>query len=109
MSKLYIPKEQLTAYERWELGALAGSRGLERQPEPEREREVVLARARAAAESEAANQAARETARAEGYVAGYSAGAEQVRGEGVRLKALADAYEASLAKLEESVAEEVLD
>jgi flagellar assembly protein FliH len=89
MSKLFIPKEQLTAFERWELGALSESQ--ERTP--------------AAGSSENT----REAARAEGYVAGYTAGAEQLRAEVARLRALTTAYEEGLAKLEEGLAEEVLD
>jgi flagellar assembly protein FliH len=92
VSKVFIPKEELAGYQRFDLGALSGGRAHG-----------------GAAANPAESQTARETARAEGYVAGYSAGAEQVRAEAARLRTLASAYEQGLAKLEADVAEEVLD
>src|SRR5262245_14412808 len=100
MTKAFIPKERLTAYERWELGSLSGVR--EREAAPANQTNTQ-------AELEAARAAARETARAEGDAAGHSAGAGQMRAEVARLRAAADAYQEGLAKLEEEVAEEVLD
>lgn len=71
-----IPKEQLTAYERWEL-PLLDARGNEVAREEERD-----VRPLTAGDLEAIRQAAREDGHAEGREAGYQAGLTEGRDQG---------------------------
>ncbi|MBS8242129.1 flagellar assembly protein FliH [Marinobacter lipolyticus] len=71
-----IPKEQLTAYERWEL-PLLDARGNEVAREEERDVKPLTA-----ADIEAIRQAAREDGHAEGRDAGYQAGFSEGREQG---------------------------
>lgn len=92
MPAAFIPKEKLTAYERWELGAFADPI----RPEPAVDPGPDLDQVRA-------------TAAEEGREAGYQAGLALARAEAERLRALADAAERALAESEKRLANEVLD
>lgn len=84
MSSMIIPKEQQTAYERWELSALAGS---SHKIQPVREKKS----------SELSETLAQITdvARQQGYQQGYEQGSQQARLEmGVDAQALASIAEA---------------
>lgn len=92
-----IPKEHLTAYERWEL-PLLDARGNEVAQDEDREVKPLTA-----ADIEAIHQAAREDGHAEGHDAGFQAG----HSEGLE-KGYKEGYEAGLAEGREKGAEEGL-
>ncbi len=85
-----IPKERLSAYQRWELGSF--------DPAP---REALAVKLPTAEELEHLHQSARE----EGYAAGYAEGLAQAREHAERLKALGEAWALALARFDEEVAE----
>lgn len=117
-----IPKEQLTAYQRWELGSFdpAGAESLpepvappperEDPPEPESVLNVPLPTAE---DIERIQQDAwqeghdlgMEEGRKAGYEAGYKTGEEDVE----RLRQLADALEVESLRQDEAIAREVLE
>jgi len=92
-----IPKENLTAYERWEL-PLLDARGNEVAREEERDVKPLTA-----ADIEEIRQAAREDGHAEGREAGYQAGFTEGREQGHR-----EGHEAGLAEGREQGAEQGL-
>lgn len=87
-SNRVIPKEQLTAWERWELGALA-------------ETEAVHKKVAQTAASEETREAALEHARQ----AGYTEGMKAAKAETARLRAVADSAAQALEALGQSLAE----
>lgn len=96
MSERVIPKEKLTAFQRWELGALREHVTLDPVgAEPD------------------AMQAARSAAREEGYRAGNAEGqrlaAQAAAHELERLRALLARAESNIVNLEHHVAEDMLD
>ncbi|MGF2685006.1 flagellar assembly protein FliH [Marinobacter sp. DUT-3] len=93
-----IPKEQLTAYERWEL-PLLDARGNEVAREEERDVKPLTA-----ADIEDIRQAAREDGHAEGRDAGYQAGFNEGREQGHK-----DGYDAGFAEGREQGAEQGLE
>lgn len=86
-----IPKEQLSAYQRWELGSFGVGRG-------------------AGIELPTAEDLERlhQTAQDEGYAAGYAQGQADARTEAARLKTLADGLEQALERMDEAIAEDLI-
>ncbi len=93
-----IPKEQLTAYERWEL-PLLDAKGNEVAREEERDVKPLTA-----ADIEEIRQAAREDGHAEGRDAGYQAGFNEGREQGHK-----EGFEAGFAEGKEQGAEQGLE
>jgi flagellar assembly protein FliH len=87
-SSRVIPKEQLTAWERWELGALA-------------ETEAQQKKAAQAAVADESREAALEQARQ----AGYAEGMKAAKAETARLQAVAESAATALEALGQSLAE----
>ncbi len=102
MSNSFIPKEQLSAYERWEIGSLVESRG-----------KTGAARSAANMAVEPTNaaelQRIRDEARESGYAAGLKEGRAQVQAEIKRLMQAADLAESLIANESEQFAAEMLD
>lgn len=108
MSSNAIPKEQLSAYQRWEMASFGDDR--------------PAAQMTAAAAKQAAEQAAqqlvqqREEARLQGHAQGLeqgrAAGLEQGRAEAAReaqrLRQIAEAFGGEVARVDEAVADELL-
>ncbi|HYD95701.1 MAG TPA: FliH/SctL family protein [Noviherbaspirillum sp.] len=110
MSSNVIPKEQLTAYQRWEMASF----GDDRKPlQPQQTQEDAAAAARAAAEMIARQrEEARQQGYAEGFNQGHAAGLEVGRTEAMqeaaRLRAVADTFSAEVARADEAVADDLL-
>lgn len=116
MSSNVIPKERLTAYQRWELASFGEDRSVPQST-------AAAAQAAQEAAQEAARQAAeqlvqqREEARqqghAEGFDQGYTAGLEAGRAdaarEAMRLRQVADAFGTELGHINEAVADDMLN
>jgi flagellar assembly protein FliH len=107
-----IPKEKLTAYERWELAAFDEAR------QPAATADAVNANpampgAAPAAEPQALLQQALEEARGKGYAAGreagYAEGMKAARAAAERITRLADAFDQTIRQAEAKLAGEVLD
>lgn len=116
MSDHFIPKEQLSAYERWELGSLAEDTDVDdwQSEEEATERERAEAEAKAAAEEAAAALAAeRERVLAEahedGHAAGLAEGRAQAQRELERLQQVAAHAESLLGEAAERLAGEMLE
>ncbi|MFN3593614.1 MAG: flagellar assembly protein FliH [Thiobacillaceae bacterium] len=114
MTGKIIPKEQLTAYQRWELGGLDtpdGSQG-PGAAEPVTSEEDGPVSLPTAEELERLHQAAwQEGYRLgleEGRREGFAAGSVEARAYVERLKALAEAFDAERLRQDEALAQEVL-
>ncbi|MES1983096.1 MAG: flagellar assembly protein FliH [Pseudomonadota bacterium] len=92
MSDAYIPKDNLTAYQRWELPAF------DAVPEPSR---AAALRPPTAAQIEHIHQQAHD----EGYQAGYADGADKAR----RLTELLEALDKELQQADQQIAQEMLN
>ncbi len=106
MSSTVIPKEQLSAYQRWELASFGDERPSAQQTSAEVARQAAeqLARDR---------EQARQQAYTEGYEQGRNAGLEAGRAEAARilqpLRQIADTFSAEVARANETVADDMLN
>lgn len=100
MSNPIIPKEQLTAFERWELPSfdLAGSAKNQKQSAPT-----------TVAGQEQIRQLAHDEGYAQGRDLGYAAGIQQAQGEAMQIHALLQNIQVALNQLDEQVAQSLLD
>lgn len=105
MSSNVIPKEHLTAYQRWELASFG-----EERTTPE---SAAVAAQQAAEELAQQREAARQQGHAEGFNAGHAAGLEAGRAEAqreaMRIRQVADALDAELVRVNETVADDMLN
>ncbi|HYD60998.1 MAG TPA: flagellar assembly protein FliH [Noviherbaspirillum sp.] len=109
MSSNVIPKEHLTAYQRWELASFG----------EERPNQQTSAAAAAAAAQQAAEQLARDREQAreqghgegfnQGYAEGLAAGRAEAARETARVTQIAQSFEAELVRVNESVADDMLN
>lgn len=103
MSDVSIPKEQLTAYERWELPhfdmAQKGGGHFTTSTQPRRGMNLPTA-----SQLELLQQQAHD----EGYQAGYAAGAQAAAQEAQRIAGLAQAMQQALQQIDQQVAQELL-
>ena len=119
-----LAKEQLTAYQRWELASFdakpdampAAQSNTERldavnqkHPAEQPSAEQLLARQHAAAELQATLQQARETSYAEGQQAGYAEGIAQAQLNTAQLQTLLDNLQMALNQIDEQIAQSLLD
>lgn len=115
MSGKIIPKEQLTAYQRWELGGLESGQDASSpvSPEPPPQMEAVAVPLPTAEELERIHQQAWQEGyrlgREEGHKAGYEAGVEDARVYQERLRLLAEAMDAERLRQDEQLARELLE
>jgi flagellar assembly protein FliH len=115
MNGKVIPKEQLTAYQRWELGGLESGEGPSDPPaaEPEPPEEPVAVALPTAEELERIHQQAwqegHRLGREEGYQAGYEAGTRDAHVYLERLRLLAEAMDADRLRQDEQLARELLE
>lgn len=115
MNGKVIPKEQLTAYQRWELGGLeVGQRApAQPPPEPEHQEAAVTVALPTAEQLERIHQQAWQEGyrlgHEEGHKAGYETGAQDARVYLERLKLLAEAMDADRLRQDEQLAREVLE
>ena len=111
-----IPKEKLTAYERWELAAFDETRPKATPATPTAPAAKAATPAAPvstapadAATIAAATEEARSRGFAEGREAGYAEGMKAARANAERMARLADAYDAALRQTEEGLAQDILD
>jgi flagellar assembly protein FliH len=105
MSSNVIPKEHLTAYQRWELASFG---------EEQSTQQTSAAAAQQAAEQLARErETARQEGHAEGFNQGYSeglaAGRAEAARETMRVTQIAQAFEAELTRVNESIADDMLN
>lgn len=100
MSSTVIPKEQLTAFERWELASFDSPSGGKIQG-------TALGKTSLATVAEVEN--IRQQAHDEGRDAGYSAGIQQARSEAAQIHELLQNLQGELNQLDEQVAQSLLD
>lgn len=100
MSSTVIPKEQLTAFERWELASFDSPSGGKIQG-------TALGITSLATVAEVEN--IRQQAHDEGRDAGYSAGVQQARSEAAQIHELLQNLQGELNQLDEQVAQSLLD
>jgi flagellar assembly protein FliH len=119
----FIPKEQLTAYQRWELTSFGDDRPstVERTMQSEAEKRAERERRAAEEARQAAHAAALEEGRKAGFEQGRKAGFEQGRAEGLadaraqlereaaQLHKLAESFGAEVAQASERIAGDVID
>jgi len=100
MSSTVIPKEQLTAFERWELASFDTRSGGKIQSTSKRNSELSTV-------SEVEN--IRQQAHDEGLEAGYAAGIQQAHSEVAQIHELLQNLQSDLHQLDEQVAQSLLD
>ncbi len=100
MSSVVIPKEQLTAFERWELASFDHPSGLSSQAKN------ALA---TAAELENIRQQAQQEGYAIGHQAGYAEGIQQARIEAEKIHTLMQSLQGELNQVDQQVAQSLLD
>lgn len=105
-NSVIIPKEQLTAFERWELASFDPQHASVASKPAEMEQADVLA---TAAEMDTLRQQAHDEGYAEGREAGYAEGIRQARGEAEQIHALMQNLQSSLNQMDEEVAQSLLD
>lgn len=99
-----IPKEQLTAFERWELASFdSHSGGMHRGGA---KRPTALS---TVSELENIRQQAHDEGHAQGREAGYAAGIQQARNEAAQIHALMQNLQTGLNQLDEQVAQSLLN
>lgn len=101
MSNVIIPKENLTAWQRWELGGFDQNKAAPAAPQR---------KAAAASHLPTAEDVERihRDAHKQGYDAGYEEGTARARMEALRLHTLVEQLEAALGEFDQRVAEELL-
>ena len=101
MSNVIIPKENLTAWQRWELGGFDQNKAAPAAPQK---------KAAAASHLPTAEDVERihRDAHKQGYDAGYEEGTARARMEALRLHTLVEQLEAALDEFDQRVAEELL-
>lgn len=99
MSSVIIPKEQLTAFERWELASFDPYPGDKRQ-------DSTLA---TVAELESIRQQAHDEGYAQGRDAGYAAGIQQARTEAAQIHTLLQNLQDALSQIDGQLAQSLLD
>lgn len=107
----FIPKEQLTAYQRWELAAFdegeQAKAEISSDPVPEEIAEPAI-KLPTAEDIERIHSEAHEAGYAAGYESGFTEGKAQAGTEVARLQALADNLREQLTSLDQEIAEELL-
>ena len=100
MSSIVIPKEQMTAFERWELASFDSFPGGIRQGST-----IKGTRLSTVAEPENIRQQARD----EAHQQGYAAGIQQARSEAAQIHALLQNLQDALNQVDEQIAQSLLD
>lgn len=98
-----IPKEQLTAFERWELASF------DLHADGRHQGATKKTAAPAIAESEKIRQQAHREGYTQGRDEGYAAGIQQARSEAAQIHALLHNFQAALNQLDDQVAQSLLD
>ena len=99
MSSVIIPKEQLTAFERWELASF------DPHPLGKHQNSALTT----VAELENIRQQAHDEGHAQGYDAGYAAGIQQARTEAAQIHTLLQNLQDALNLMDEQLAQSLLD
>ena len=102
--KAVIPKEQLTAFERWELASFDSFPGGIRQGST-----IKGTRLSTVAEPENIRQQAHDEGRKQGHDAGYAAGIQQARSEAAQIHALLQDLQDAINQVDEQIAQSLLD
>ncbi|MGP1675541.1 MAG: flagellar assembly protein FliH [Burkholderiales bacterium] len=102
MSSLATPKEQLTAYQRWELHSFDDPKAVPLRGAPKKNDKAAIAPT--AAQLERLHQQAHE----EGYAAGMREGSERAAAETLRLQSIVAALAQESRQLDQGVADELL-
>jgi len=105
MSSNIIPKEQLTAYQRWELASFGEEKRIQEN--------AAAVQQQTAEELARLREEARQQGRAEGYSHGHAEGVQAGRAEAareaVRIRQVAEAFNSELAHAGEAVADDMLN
>ena len=98
-----VPKEQLTAFQRWELASF--------DPEPKRASFVLspAARLAAAEETQETQKRAYDEGHTSGHQAGYAAGMQQAQRETALLQTLMQNLQVALNQIDQQLAQSLLD
>ncbi len=104
MSSVVIPKEQLTAFERWELATFEPSIGNNLKSISNRHGSLSTV-----SELENIRREAHDEGYAAGQRAGYAAGIQQARDEAARIHALLENIQEALNQVDEQIAQSLLN
>ena len=104
MSSILIPKEQLTAFERWELASFDSHPGGIHQGGTKKNNKLATI-----AELENIRQQAHDEAHKQGRDAGYAVGIQQARSEAAQIHTLLQNMQDALNQIDEQIAQSLLD
>lgn len=98
-----IPKEQLTAFERWELASF-DPRSIQKDPVEEKDQPTLPT----VSELEDIRRQAHDEGHAQGRQTGYAAGIQQARSDAAKINSLLQNIQAELNQIDEQVAQSLL-
>ncbi|MCX7193980.1 MAG: flagellar assembly protein FliH [Proteobacteria bacterium] len=110
MADFTTPKEQLTAFQRWELPSFDSvHQAVQPERSPDTQNKTTESTASAAAELIRIQQQAHGEGYAAGHQAGYAAGAQQAQTETALLQTLLQNLQTALTQVDEQLAQSLLD
>lgn len=109
MSSNVIPKEHLTAYQRWELASFGDDRPSQQNTAAAQQRAAQEAAEQADRMREEARQQGHADGFNQGYAEGLAAGRTEAAREAMRIREVADAFNAELAHAHDTVADDMLN
>lgn len=109
MSSNVIPKEHLTAYQRWELASFGDDRPSQQNTAAAQQRAAQEAAEQADRMREEARQQGHADGFNQGYAEGLAAGRADAAREATRIREVADAFNAELAHAHDNVADDMLN
>lgn len=109
MSSNVIPKEHLTAYQRWELASFGEERSTPQSAAAAAQQAAQQAAEQIARQREEARQQGHAEGFNEGYATGLEAGRAEAARESMRIRQAAEAFEAELTRVNDTVAEDMLN
>jgi len=104
-----IPKEQLTAFQRWELASFDPVPEFKTKPAAQSSAALITAAEMEAAELKKIKQQAYDEGYASGQQSGYASGIQQAQGEAAKLHTLMQNLQIALTQFDEQLAQSLLD
>ncbi len=109
MSSNVIPKEHLTAYQRWELASFGDERPSQQTSAAAAQQAAQQAAEQLVQEREQARQQGHAEGFNQGYAEGLAAGRAEAAQETMRVAQIAQAFEAELTRVNDTVADDMLN
>jgi flagellar assembly protein FliH len=109
MSSNVIPKEKLTAYQRWEMASFGDERPSQQNSVAALQRAAEEAAEQASHMREEARQQGHADGFNQGYAEGVAAGRAEAARDAMRMRQVAEAFDSELSHVNEAVADDMLN